>query len=175
MQVIRHRASVAMPASADQLFGWLKDVGHWPEFLEGLDGVEEIGFRRYRCAVSYAGHSRSCDVVVSIDPRDRRVAWKHLHGPAFDGTLRLRPLTADRTRVDLLIDIAPVGLLDGFVESTGMTDAMAARDLQRLRRLVLDGAVTGRPVSAAEEEASAEAAEQAEAQQAAGRPDEAVG
>src|SRR5690349_13816157 len=150
MQVIRHRASVAMPASVDQLFNWLKDVGHWPDFLEGLDGVEALGFRRYRFAVNYAGHARSCDVVVSVDQRDQRVAWKHLQGPAFAGTVRLCPLTPERTRVDLLLDIAPVGLIDGFVENSGMTDAMAARDLQRLRRLVLDGAVTGRPVSAAE-------------------------
>jgi uncharacterized membrane protein len=162
VQVIRHRASVAMPASVEALFGWLKDVGRWPDFLEGLDAVEEVGFRRYRFAVNYAGRTRSCDVAVSIDPRDGRVAWKHLHGPAFDGTLRLRPLTPERTRVDLLIDIEPVGLLDGFVESSGMTDVMATRDLQRLRRLVLDGVVTGRPVSAAEEEASAEAAAHAE-------------
>jgi uncharacterized membrane protein len=141
VQVNRHRASVAMPIGVEELYAWVREVRHWPQFLDGLVSVEPLGFRRYRWTVTYAGRSRTCDVVASMDPHEHRIAWRRQHRPAFDGTIRLTPVGDARTRVDLMIQIEPAGFLDGFVDSTGMTGWMAEHDLQRLRRLVLDGAL----------------------------------
>lgn len=139
-----HRASIAVPAPADELYGWLHDVEHWPQFLEGLDAVESLGYNRYRWHVTYARRSDTCDVVVTADPKERRFSWRHLAGKPFDGTIRLTPLGGERTQVDLSVDIKPVGLIDGIVEFTGHGGWMAERDLQRLRDVVVAGDVLRR-------------------------------
>lgn len=130
------RASVAVPAPADELYAWLREVENWPQFLEGLDAVESLGYRRYRWRITYAGRSETCDVVVTPDAEERRISWRHLAGKPFDGTLRMTPLSADRTRVDLVIDIKPVGLAQGIADFTHHTGWMAERDVQRLRDVV---------------------------------------
>lgn len=134
-----HRASVTVPLPQAELFAWLCSVENWPKFLEGLEGVEPLGYRRYRWSVHYAGRRRTTDVVVSVDARQHRLSWRHLHRPAFDGTLRLTALSLTRTQVELVLDIEPTGLVEGLVESVGMTGWMAQRDLQRLRDLVVEG------------------------------------
>ena len=62
-----HRASVTVPLPQAELFAWLCSVENWPRFLEGLEGVEPLGYRRYRWSVHYAGRRRTTDVVVSVD------------------------------------------------------------------------------------------------------------
>lgn len=135
------RASLVVPAAPDDLYAWLHDVENWTRFLEGLEAVEQIGYRRYRWTITYAGRTTTCDVAVTMDARDRRFAWRHLAGAPFDGVLRLTPAGEGRTKVDLHVDIKPSGLLDGVVEFTGRGRWLAELDLQRLRELVHSGAM----------------------------------
>lgn len=137
----RHRASVVVPAPLDELYEWLHEVEHWPQFLDGLEAVETLGYRRYRWTVRYAGRSETCDVVLSIDPGEHRYTWRHLAGAPFDGTIRLTAVGESRTKVDLDMHIKPSGLIDGIVEFTGRAGWEVQHDLQRLRDLVAGGAL----------------------------------
>lgn len=141
VQLTRHRASMVINADVDELFEWLCQVEHWTQFIEGLDSVESLGFRRYRWQATYAGRVRTCDMAVSLDPREHRFAWRHQHGPAFDGTLRLTAVGDRRTRVDMSLHVEPTGILDGFIGTTNLTGWMVEHDLHRLRELVRDGAL----------------------------------
>jgi uncharacterized membrane protein len=141
--VHRLHASRNVSADIDELYSWLSRVDHWPQFLEGLDSVEPLGYRRYRWTVTYARRTRTCDVVVSLDPLEHRIAWKHLNGAAFDGTIRLTPVRSGCTKVDLTLRIEPAGFLDGIVDSTGTTGWLAEHDLRQLGQLVADGVLRG--------------------------------
>jgi uncharacterized membrane protein len=136
------RASVTIPMPVDDLFARLCHVEAWPSFFEDLESVQPLGHRRYRWKVHYARHEREVDVVFSIDPRLHRIAWKHLTGPAFDGVMRLTPVGAARTLVDLTLDIEPSGFVEGVIETfgpQGHTGWAAQRDMQRLRDLASSG------------------------------------
>jgi uncharacterized membrane protein len=141
-QVNRHRGSVVVPAPIGEVYDWLHDVANWTRFLEGLETVEPLGYRRYRWTITYARRTLPCDVVVSIDPKEHRFAWKHQAGAPFDGTIRLTAVGEARTKVDLDTHIKPTGLLDGIVEFTGRAGWEVERDLQRLRDVVASGALS---------------------------------
>lgn len=134
-----HRASLLVPVGIEDLYAWLHEVENWPRFLEGLDAVEQVGYRRYRWTITYAGRTSTCDVAVSMDPREHRISWKHLAGAPFDGIIRLAPAGESRTQVDLAVNIKPTGLIDGVLEFTGRGRWLAERDLQRLREVVTHG------------------------------------
>jgi uncharacterized membrane protein len=139
------RASAHIPMRPDALFEWLCTVENWPRFVDGLDAVEKIGHRRYRWSVRYAKHARTVDVVMSVDAHQHRIAWKHLNGGSFDGTLRVTPLGDTRSQVDLALDIEPEGFVEGVVDAFGTTGTsgwMAQRDLQKLQDLVTSGAIS---------------------------------
>lgn len=133
---VSSRARLVVPIGVDDLYSWLHDVANWPQFLEGLEAVEPLGYHRYRWQVTFGRRPGTCDVVVSVDPQEHRFSWRHLAGTPFDGTIRLTPVTEDRTQVDLVVDVKPLDLLDGVVDLGGRDDWMAERDLQRLRDVV---------------------------------------
>ena len=135
----RLHASRNLSADIDELYDWLRDVEHWPQFLEGLRSVEPLGYRRYRWTVTYAGRTRTVDVVVSLDARDKRLAWKHLNGAAFDGTIWLAPVRPRYTKVDLTLRMEPASFVEGIIDSTGATGWLAEHDLRQLSQLVADG------------------------------------
>ncbi|GAB2684477.1 SRPBCC family protein [Thalassiella azotivora] len=140
------RASATVPMAPDELFSRLCEVESWPAFLEGLDEVERTGHRRYRWRVRFAKHTREVDVVVSVDPKVRRVSWKHQHGAAFDGSLRVVPHGDRRSDVELVLDVEPEGLVEGVVDAFGAKGTSgwrAERDVQRLRDLVASGELPG--------------------------------
>lgn len=139
------RASAVVAMRPDALYEWLCQCENWPRFLEGLDSIEKIGHRRYRWSIRFAKHARTVDVVMSQDPHQRRIAWKHLHGGRFDGTVRLTPVGDSRTQVDLVIDVQPQGFVEGVVDAVGAqgtTGWMAQRDIQRLQDLVNSGTIS---------------------------------
>lgn len=125
------RAECVVVFGASDLFAELRHVDDWPEFVEGLNSVVPIGHHRYRWDLVYAGAPRLVDVVLSFDHRRRSITWRSLRRPKFDGGLRLAPLDAHRTRVHLWMSVEPVGLVQGLTER-GLTNALAARNLQRL-------------------------------------------
>lgn len=129
------RASATVPMATEDLFAWLCHVENWPRFMAELDEVEPLGHRRYRWSVRFAKHAREVDVVLSVDPHQHRIAWKHLHGAPFDGTIRLTPVSESRCRVDLQFDVEPQGFVEGVIDAFGSAGAggwTAQRDLQRL-------------------------------------------
>lgn len=130
------RAECVVVFSATELFAELRRIEDWPQFTEGLHGVVPTGHHRYRWDVAYAGQRREVDVVLSFDHRRRTITWKALRRPAFDGGLRLVPLDAHRTRVHCWVSIEPVGLVQTLVSGPHLTNAMAARNLQRLAEWV---------------------------------------
>ena len=134
-----HAARLAVPAGIEELYDWLRHVENWPRFMEGLEAVEPLGYRRYRWTVSYARRTSTCDVTVSMDPQAHRIAWRHHAGTAFDGVLRLFPVSPQRTEVDIFLTIKPSGLIEGVVDFSGRGGWLAERDLQRLRELVAHG------------------------------------
>jgi uncharacterized membrane protein len=132
----RNSAQMVIPAPVDVLYAWLLDVENWPDFMDGLDAVEPLSYRRYRWSVAQGARRQQVDVVLSADPRQHRVSWCRTSRSSPDGTFRLEPAGDGRTRVELTLDVRPVDLVESV-----LTDphGAAERDLQALAALVRAG------------------------------------
>lgn len=142
MEPKRATATVAM--EPDALFTWLCNVENWPKVFEGLEHVEQLGYRRYRWRIRFAKHERTVDVVISCDPRGRRVSWRHLTGATFDGTFWVSPVGDTRSKVELVMHLSPQGFREGLVDALakeGTVGWLADRHLQRLKDQVQSGAI----------------------------------
>jgi uncharacterized membrane protein len=124
----------------------LRQVEQWPNFLIGVDGVTTSSFERYAFTVRSGRHTRVVPVAVLARPREHRIAWRALAGPAFDGEFRLHALDDGRTRVVLSLTAEPAGFLAGLGEMVGSSTSMstAMLDLQRLEAFL---AGTGAPAT----------------------------
>ena len=117
----------------------LRDVTGWPAFVSGLAAVEQLGFERYRFTLAEGGARRDVPVCVVDHPAEHRMTWRQLEGPRYTGELRLRPVDAGHTRVELRTTVDPTGFASGLREMLGERHPTAELALQRLEELLVAG------------------------------------
>jgi hypothetical protein len=123
-------AVVNLPVA--QVEAKLRDVGSWPRFVIGLEDVVKTAHERYTFSVSDGGILRDVPVFAIPHPREHRVSWKALSGPAFDGEFRLHPENPRQTRVTLTLVAEPAGFLSGLSDMFRSSSSTAELVLQRL-------------------------------------------
>jgi uncharacterized membrane protein len=89
----------------------LREIGSWPRFVVGLQDVVKTAHERYTFVVHDSGGTRDIPVYAIAHPREHRISWKALAGPAFDGEFRLQPVNERQTRITLTLVADPPGFL----------------------------------------------------------------
>ncbi|HET9656888.1 MAG TPA: SRPBCC family protein [Kineosporiaceae bacterium] len=110
----------------------LRDVGSWPRFVVGLEDVVKTAHERYTFSVRDGHSTREVPVCAIPHPREHRVSWKALSGPAFDGEFRLHPENDRQTRVTVSMVAEPAGFLANLSELFRSSTTTAEIVLQRL-------------------------------------------
>jgi uncharacterized membrane protein len=110
----------------------------FPEFLGGVDSVEQIGDTMTHWTVSIAGVKREFDAEIGDQVPDDHVAWRSIGEVIHHGRVRFTPLSPDSTRIDLEIEWEP----EGFVEAAGaalqLDDMQVKKDLARFKDFIED-------------------------------------
>jgi uncharacterized membrane protein len=139
----RQEASSVVDVPVDEVYARLSAVEDWPRFLAGVRAVRRTSFERFVFTVTGGvdgpGRTRDVEVAVGHHPKEHRIAWHALAGPAFDGEIRLAEADLGHTRVALTLVSEPVGFLAGVSEMAGATSPAAVLDVQRLEALLTSG------------------------------------
>lgn len=117
----------------------VRDVESWPLFLGGLVSVVRTGHDRYRFTIRQGTGHHDVDVRVSPRPREHRIAWHVLTGPAWDGEIRMAEESPQRTRVALRVTVEPRGFTATVADLLGGGQEHAELDLQRLEGVLAVG------------------------------------
>jgi uncharacterized membrane protein len=109
----------------------------FPHFMSGVESVRQLDDTTTHWIVSIAGVKREFDADVSDQVPDDHVAWRSTTAEVHHrGRIDFRPVSADRTRIDLTIEWQP----EGFVEKAGaalqLDDAQVKRDLHRFKEYI---------------------------------------
>jgi uncharacterized membrane protein len=110
----------------------LREISNWPRFLVGLRDVVKTAHERYTFVVHDSSGARDVPVCVILHPREHRISWKALAGPAFDGEFRLHPENERQTRVTLTLVAEPAGFLARLGELLQSSSSTAELTLQKL-------------------------------------------
>ena len=84
----------------------------FPQFMDGVEEVTQIGDRHLHWKVKIAGVKREFDATITEQIPDTRIAWKADGDVRQAGVVDFHKLSQDRTRVDLLLDMDPEGLVE---------------------------------------------------------------
>ena len=96
----------------------------FPEFMGGVEHIEQRTETDLHWKVSIAGAEREFDATVTEQVPDDRIAWRSTDGETHAGVVTFHRVSPERTRVALQLDWEP----SGFVEHAGA--ALQADDLQ---------------------------------------------
>lgn len=108
----------------------------FPKFMAGVDRVVQVDDKTLEWTATIAGVVKHWRAEITEQRPDEVVAWRSTEGARNDGQVRFRTMGANRTMVELQLDVEP----DGFVEKAGAALGVVERrvrgDLERFRDFI---------------------------------------
>jgi len=117
----------------------------FPQFMEGVDRVEQIDDTHLHWITSVGPVKREFDATITEQHPDERIAWKSDDGPQHGGVVTFHRLADDQTRVTVQMDLEPEGFVDTVGDKVGLVDQRVKMDVKRFKDFIesRDGQATG--------------------------------
>jgi uncharacterized membrane protein len=108
----------------------------FPRFMEGVKEVHQIDNKRLHWRAEVGGKEKEWDAEISEQTPDRRIAWHSISGVRNAGQVSFQPIDDSRTRVTLLMDYEPEGMVEKAGDAIGVVSGRVEGDLQRFKDFV---------------------------------------
>jgi uncharacterized membrane protein len=116
----------------------------FPQFMEGVEEVQQINDEMTHWRVKMAGVTREFDARITEQLPDERVAWASTDGPCQAGVVTFHRLDADHTRVTAQLEFTPGGMTESVGDKAGVVTHRVKDDLNRFRQFIENrGSATG--------------------------------
>lgn len=141
MSTVEKTIDVAVPISTayDQ---WTR-FESFPEFLGGVEQVDQIDDTHLHWKVKIGGVEREFDAEVTEQHPDERVAWRSTDGTTHAGVVTFHRIDDASTRVALQLDWEPEGLVEKAGAALQVDDVQIGRDLDRFKTYVEEHGADG--------------------------------
>ena len=108
----------------------------FPEFMSGVEQIQQLDDRRLHWQVSVGGVEREFDAEITEQHPDERVAWKSTDGTTHAGVVTFHKLSDDQTRVTVQLDWQPEGIVEKAGAAVGVDDRRVSGDLDRFKSFI---------------------------------------
>lgn len=108
----------------------------FPEFMGGVNRIEQVDDTHLRWDVTIGGADRSFDAVVTEQHPDERVAWKSTDGTTHAGVVTFHKLSDSSSRVTAQIDWQPDGLAEKAGALVGIDDRQVKADMEKFKEFI---------------------------------------
>ncbi len=108
----------------------------FPQFMGGVDRVEQIGDSLTHWVAQIAGVRREWDAAILEQVPDSKVAWAATTGATNAGAVYFQSLGPDRTLVRLNLEYEPEGLVEKVGDFLNIVQRQAEADLERFKRFI---------------------------------------
>lgn len=108
----------------------------FPEFMEAVESVTQEDDRTLTWVASIAGRRQEWTAEITDQTPDTRVAWKSTSGATNAGAVLFQALGPDHTRVSLVIDVEPDGLIETAGANLGVVERQVKEDLDRFKAFI---------------------------------------
>lgn len=108
----------------------------FPQFLEGVESVQQRDDKRLHWAAEIAGKRREWDAEITEQRPDGRVAWRSTSGAPNAGAVTFHRLSDEQTKVMVQIDYEPEGAVESVGDALGMVERRTKGDLERFKGFI---------------------------------------
>jgi len=134
MSTVEKSIDVEVPVST--AYNQWTQFESFPQFMEGVDRIEQTSDTRTRWVTSIGGVTREFDAEITEQHPDERVAWTTLDGPKQAGVVTFHRLDVNRTRVMLQMDFQPEGAVEQAGDKLGFVTRRVQGDLERFKKFI---------------------------------------
>ena len=134
MHVIEHSLTVEAPLS--KVYNQWTQFETFPEFMEGIESVEQLDDKRLHWVASIAGKRKEWDAEIFEQTPDQIIAWRSTSGAKNSGQVRFDPEGPNETRIYLRLALDPEGPTENLADAIGLVSARVLGDLKRFKKFI---------------------------------------
>ncbi|MHA6794617.1 SRPBCC family protein [Pseudonocardia bannensis] len=131
---VLHSVEVAVPVST--AYNQWTQFESFPQFMEGVDRIEQIDNTHTHWVTSIGGVKREFDAEITEQHPDERVAWRTRNGVHQAGVVTFHRIDPDTTRVTLQLDYQPEGVTEKVGDALGVVERRTKDDLAKFKKFI---------------------------------------
>ncbi|HEX9007342.1 MAG TPA: SRPBCC family protein [Bacteroidota bacterium] len=108
----------------------------FPHFMDGVKEVRQLDDKRLHWKADIGGKVKEWDAEIQEQTPDQRIAWRSISGSQNFGQVSFHPVDANRTRVSLLMDYEPEGMMEKAGDAMGVVSGKVQGDLERFKDFI---------------------------------------
>ena len=136
--------SIEVDAPVTAVYNQWTQFESFPQFMEGVEAVEQRDDRHLHWRAKVAGKEKEWDAEITEQVPDRRVAWRSVGGAPNAGVVTFDAVSPETTRVSLQLEAEPENVVEKVGDAVGVLDRRVEQDLERFKSfLERRGAETG--------------------------------
>lgn len=108
----------------------------FPQFMDGVQSVTQLDDTRLAWVAEIAGVRRQWEARILEQVPDHKVAWAASEGATNAGVVTFEDVGGDQTKVTLVLEYEPEGLVEKVGDSLGVVERQAEGDLERFKAFI---------------------------------------
>ncbi|MGK5557798.1 SRPBCC family protein [Actinomadura kijaniata] len=108
----------------------------FPEFMEGVDRIDQVSDTRTHWVTSIAGVKREFDAEITEQLPDERVAWTSIGELRQAGVVTFHRLGENQTRVMLQMEFEPEGVAEKAADALNVVERRVKGDLKKFKEFI---------------------------------------
>jgi uncharacterized membrane protein len=133
-QTIEQSVEVDVPIR--QAYNQWTQFEEFPQFMEGVERVQQLDDRRLHWVASFGGETHEWDAEITEQRPEERVAWRNIDGKDNAGVVTFHKIDDGKTRVMVQMDWAPEGVKEKLGSALGADDSRVKADLHRFKEFI---------------------------------------
>ncbi len=128
--------SVEVDVPVDTAYNQWTQFEEFPQFMGGVQQVEQLDDRTLRWVAEIAGVRRQWIATVLEQVPNRKVAWAATEGATNAGAVTFETVGGSRTLVTLSLDYEPEGVVEKVGDALNIVERQATGDLERFKSFI---------------------------------------
>ncbi len=128
--------SIEVNAPVKTVYNQWTQFEMFPHFMEGVEQVEQLDDKSLRWHAKIAGKDEVWTAKITEQIPDKRIAWASTSGAPNSGVVSFNPVGTDKTKVTLMLDFDPQGMVENAGEKLGFVDRRVQGDLKRFKDFI---------------------------------------
>jgi len=134
MSTVEKSIDVGVPI--DTAYNQWTQFESFPEFMEGVDRIDQTSDTMTHWHTSIGGVSREFDAQITEQRPGERIAWTSVDGPKQAGVVSFHRLGPATTRVMVQMDFEPEGITENVGDKLGFVSRRVDGDLERFKKFI---------------------------------------
>jgi uncharacterized membrane protein len=128
--------SIEVEAPLSTAYNQWTQFESFPQFMEGVERVEQLDNTRLHWVADIGGEKREWDAAITEQRPDERVAWKALDQDGPSGVVTFHKLDDAHTKIMVQMQYDPEGMKESVGSALGLDSRRVKGDLETFKEFI---------------------------------------